>query len=181
MERVLERELHVAATWDGRSLEPDETARVRFRLSPGVLDVWVEAPDHGDPPPPAPPVGPSGSTPRLWEYEVVELFLVGPKQRYLEIELGPRGHHLALLLRGPRRVERTGLPLTYAVDPPRDGRWRGHARIDAALVPTPLRAMNAFAIHGVGSARRHLAAAPTGGEVPDFHRLERFLPVGPGG
>ncbi len=33
---------------------------------------------------------------------------------------------------------------------------------------------NLYAIHGVGTARRHLAMTPVPGEAPDFHRLEYF-------
>src|SRR3989339_1020323 len=32
----------------------------------------------------------------LWNYDVVEVFLVGPGHQYLEIELGAGGHFLAL-------------------------------------------------------------------------------------
>ena len=37
----------------------------------------------------------------LWEYDVVECFLVGPDGRYLELELGAGGHFLALLFDAP--------------------------------------------------------------------------------
>jgi hypothetical protein len=33
---------------------------------------------------------------------------------------------------------------------------------------------NAYAIHGVGAARRYLAHFPVPGPRPDFHRLECF-------
>ncbi len=44
------------------------------------------------------------------------------------------------------------------------------------LPPGPHR-VNAYAIHGVGAARRYLAWAPSEGEGPDFHRLEAFRPA----
>ena len=54
------------------------------------------------------------------------------------------------------------------------GRWRGHARIPKAWLPPGCDRVNAFAIHGQGDDRRHLAWRPAGGEKPDFHRLEAF-------
>lgn len=39
---------------------------------------------YNDPPAPS---SPPGATDELWEYEVVELFLMGSEQRYLEVEV----------------------------------------------------------------------------------------------
>lgn len=165
--------LVVAHTWDGAPVGADERASVDLVLGDGVLRVDVEAPWHGDPPPPGPP----GPTPRLWEFEVVELFLLGADERYLELELGPHGHQLALQLRGRRNVEAQGLALAYAAA--RQGaRWRGSARVPRAWLPPGLGAANAYAIHGRGAGRRHLAAHPVPGPAPDFHRLDAFEPLG---
>jgi hypothetical protein len=136
-----------------------------------ALAVEVEAPDHSDAPPPGPP----GPTPRLWEHEVVELFLLGDAERYLEIELGPHGHHLVLSLHGRRRVEQQGLAIEYEARR-EGGRWGGRARVPRIWLPPGLARCNAYAIHGEGAARRHLAAFPVPGAEPDFHRLERFGP-----
>lgn len=39
---------------------------------------------------------------KLWEYEVVELFFYSSKDKlYLEVEFGPHGQHLGLLLKQP--------------------------------------------------------------------------------
>jgi len=132
----------------------------------------VDAPFHGDPPPAAAP----GPVDRLWDYEVVELFLLGEDERYLEIELGPGGHHLVLALAGRRELVASGLPLDFAAHI--DGaRWSGRASLPLHRLPPGLRAANAYAIHGTGPARRHLAAHPVPGPLPDFHRLDAFPPL----
>jgi hypothetical protein len=162
----------VARTWDGLALPADACSALELALDDGGLEIRVDAPFHGDPPPPGPP----GPTDGLWEFEVVELFLLGADQRYLEVELGPHGHHLVLQLHGPRRVEARGLPLGYTAS--RVGaRWTGRAHVPAAWLPAGLAACNAYAIHGTGAGRRHCAAWPVPGPAPDFHRLERFGPL----
>lgn len=161
----------VAHHWDGRPLDAP-VARLDVRPGP-VWRLDVEARYFGDPPPPAPP----GPTDRLWEYEVVELFVVGEDDRYTEIELGPHGHHLVLQLEGVRRPVRTHLPLAYRAVIDGD-RWRGTAVIDGALMPAPRR-WNAFAVNGLEANRRHLAAVPVPGPAPDFHRLDAFAPWPP--
>jgi hypothetical protein len=164
----------IRGTWDGQPLLPGELARLELRIDPArhALAIAVEATHHGDPPPEAPP----GPTPRLWEYEVVELFLLGRRERYLEVELGPHGHHLALRLEGRRRIVESGLPVDYRVEHARR-RWRGEARLSLDWLPEGVFAANAYAIHGRGRARRHLAAHPVPGPEPDFHRLECFAPI----
>lgn len=137
----------------------------------------VEAPWFGDPSPSAP----RGRTDRLWEFEVVEFFLAGPggprEVPYLEVELAPHGHFLVLRFRGVRRLVASEPYLDFAVH--RSGEhWTGRAHLpEAWLPPRPWRA-NAFALHGVGTARRHLAAWPLTGPAPDFHQPERFPPLG---
>jgi len=164
--------LPIAVTWDGRSIEPRERVRVGLAREHGGLHLRVDAPDHGDPRPPGPP----GPTERLWDYEVVELLLCGPGERYLEVELGPGGHHLVLLLDGVRRPLQEGLPLE-ARWTRGAGRWKVRAHLpDAWLPPPPWRA-TAYAIHGLGPARRYLAHAPVPGDGPDFHRLHAFPPL----
>ncbi len=169
-----EAELVVAHTWDGHPIAPAEQARLGLRLDGASLAIEVDGPWHGDPAPTAPP----GPTPLLWEHEVVELFLLGDDERYLEVELGPHGHHLVLELRGRRNVERSGMPIAYGVT--REGaRWRGRATLPTRWIPPGLRAGNAYAMHGRGAGRRFLAAHPAPGPGPDFHRLEAFQPLFP--
>ena len=40
----------------------------------------------------------------LWEYEVLELFIAGANNEYLELEFGPHSHHLALYFKGERQL-----------------------------------------------------------------------------
>lgn len=159
-------------SWDGAALGAWECASLELELGADPFEVRVDAPYHGDPPPPEP----AGSRHGLWEFEVVELFLLGAGERYLELELGPHGHYLVLELDGVRRPQRQGIPIEYrcAIE---GARWVGRALLPAELLPPGLRAWNAYAIHGQGAARRYLAAHPVPGAAPDFHRLACFGPL----
>lgn len=163
------RSLRVRHTWDGQRVGDAEAVNVRLGVSAGCLVITVDAPAHGDPAPPHAP----GSTPALWEHEVVEVMLLGDDDRYIEVELGPGGHYLVLSLHGRRNVERQGMAIDYRVER-RGSRWAGIARLPAAWLPPGLDRVNAYAIHGVGPARRYLAWRPPRGPRPDFHRLSAF-------
>lgn len=161
--------LEVDSTWDGHPARTDE--RVHLTLSPTLagLRVEVDAPFHGDPPPPGEP----GPCWELWEYEVVELFVVGATDRYTEVELSPHGHHLLLRLEGIRHVVEKMLPLDFRAQIV-GARWQGIALLPWDVLPPKPRRGNAFAIHGLGTQRRHLAASPLPGARPDFHQPDRF-------
>ena len=78
----------ITKTWDGRPVEQEAQVELRMRLNPdGDATIWIDAPYHNDPAPSAPP----GSLWGLWEFEVVEVFIVGDGGRYLEAEFGPHG------------------------------------------------------------------------------------------
>ena len=158
--------------WDGTPARTDEKVCLSLERVAADITVEIDAPFHDDPPPDAP----IGSTDGLWEHEVVELFLLGDDERYLELEFGPHGHYLVLTLRGSRHVEVSGLPLDFSTSRI-GGRWHGRARLAGSLLPTSLRAFNAYAIHGLGAARRYLAAHPLPGDEPDFHQLRSFAPL----
>lgn len=166
-------ELTIASTWDGKAIDAGEQALVRLRLTVRDLHIAVSAPFHGDPR----PRGEPRSTPRLWEHEVVELYVAGAslggKVPYTEIELSPWSHHLVLRLHGIRRVVAAGLPIDFRAWR-RRARWLGAAHLDRALLPPPPWRANAFAIHGRGAERRYLAAFALPGERPNFHQPERF-------
>lgn len=160
-------------TWDGTPLPPAERAVVQVIDVGESLRLLVFAPFHDDP---APALAP-GPTPGLWEFEVVEWFLAGADTRYLEVELGPRGHHLVLRLHGVRTVVEQALPMSTTTR--RCGRawWSGTADIPRAWVPPGPHAANAYRIHGQGAARRYDAATPLPGPKPDYHQPARFSPV----
>jgi hypothetical protein len=170
---VSQTDFEVRSTWDGRPLETGEWARISLDIDRANdrLLLKVDAAFHDDPAPESPPTCFDG----LWDFEVVELFLVGSDERYLEVELGPHGHHLGLRLTGRRRVVEWGIPIDF--EAVRAGsHWQGEARISLAWLPTPIHSVNVYAIHGRGSARRYLAMHPVPGSEPDFHRLEHFAP-----
>lgn len=158
----------VGQTWDGVPVGADEAVALELSIDGDQLLIEVDAPFHGDPSPAAP----VGSTDRLWEHEVVELFIAGPGERYTEIELGPFGHFLVLRLNGIRRVESLHHAIDFAVER-RGGRWTGQARIPLAILPAGPWRVNAYAIHGV-SERRYLVHTPLRTEKPDFHQPDRF-------
>ena len=66
---------------------------------------------------------------QLWDYEVVEaFFLSSSSERYLELEFGPHGQHLVLLLDGRRNAIKHSLPLEYQATI--DGKsWKGKAKV----------------------------------------------------
>ena len=164
--------LRIDHLWDGSPADASEHVGLTLSLAGDGLRLAIDAPLHGDPPPPAPP----GALWGLWEHEVVELFVLGADGRsYTEVELGPHGHHLLLRLDGRRNPIERCLPLdaawTYV-----PGRWRAQTVLPfAVLPPRPWRG-NAYAVHGA-TPRRFLAWAPVPGAAPDFHALERFRPL----
>ena len=138
------------------------------------LLVQIDAPFHND----KPPTSAAGPAPRLWNFEVVELFLLGGGLRYLELEFGPHGHWLALELEGVRNVvrsENSEQAVQFGAERS-EKRWRGTARVDVSLLPAGLSRLNAYAIHGADLERRYLAAFASPGSSPDFHSLEYFRP-----
>ncbi|TYT75113.1 hypothetical protein [Desulfobotulus mexicanus] len=161
----------IAKTWQGEPLSPQEIIRVRSFKEKDQLCISLEAPFHGDPPPALQP----GSTDKLWQYEVVELFLVGINGDYLEIEMGPHGHYLVLKLSGVRCVEKMHIPMKYSARIS-GNTWQGEGRISLEHLPKNCARANAFAIHGEKGKRRFLCAFPVGGDVPDFHKPELFPP-----
>ena len=58
---------------------------------------------------------------RLWDYEVVEIFFLSSKDNmYLEVEFGPHGHHLGLLLNGRQKCIKHSFPIDYKAE---IGKW----------------------------------------------------------
>lgn len=161
----------------GVPLPAADCARVVLAHEHDELCIEVESPYFGDPA----PQGPAGPTDKLWEHEVVEVFIADAAERYLEVELSPHGHHLVLELSGVRHIVRARLPIDYqaTIMPPTSetvGRFRGTARLPWSYLPRAATRVNAYAIHGPPAARCYHAHHPPGGEVADFHRLESFVP-----
>jgi hypothetical protein len=166
--------LVIDKTWDGRPARQGEGLTLSLSGTATHLNIGVDAPFHGDPA----PAGPAGPYWKLWEYEVVELFVLGAEEHYTEIELGPHGHHLVLRLEGRRNAVAQDLPMQFAASIGAEGkRWRGQAQLARTLLPAGPHRINAYAIHGIGAARRYLAWSPVPGEQPDFHNLDHFRSV----
>ena len=165
--------LAIERDWQGAPLAAAEHAWVAFERSGEQLDLELDAPYFDDP---APPMA-AGPAPGLWEFEVIELFIAGAGEEYLELEFGPHGHYLVLQLRGVRKPFKTALPLAYQVQIA-GGRYRGRAQVPMSYLPDRSVRVNAYTIHGQGQARRYAACSPVPGERPDFHRLECFVPLG---
>lgn len=161
--------LQVAKTWDGYSVATSDVVAVSLRLDDEGVVVHVAAPFYDDPAPSAP----SGEMMGLWEYEVVELFLLGAHGHYLEIELGPHGHYLILLLDGIRQVKKRLQP-HHCASRISGSCWQATLTLDIDQLPLPITHVNAYAIHGHGIKRRYLAAFPVPGEKPDFHQPRFF-------
>lgn len=161
--------IQVDQLWNAEPALPEENYTLRIARESAGLVIQVSAPYFGDPAPDSPP----GPTWELWNFEVIELFLIGHGPNYLEIELGPHGHHLVLTLDDVRQPRETCLPIAYSAHI-EGARWTGTARIHAAYLPTgPYRA-NVTAIHGQGDQRRYLSWVPLQGNAPDFHQPDRF-------
>jgi len=172
--------LAIAHDFRGAPLPAAHCAELVLVRAPDALRIEVSAPYFGD----RPPASPVGSTDRLWEHEVVELFIADAADTYLEVELSPHGHHLVLQLSGVRHIVRARLPLDYQatlLEPPgtgaAPGRFTGVARVPWDYLPRAAARVNAYAIHGPSDARCYHAHSPPGGEVADFHRLGCFVPL----
>ncbi len=163
--------LDVAQRWDGPPL-PGLRARVSLSAEPDAL--WVEA-GMAHQRSPRIPAAPRGARVEgLWEYDVVECFVVGADGRYLELEFGAGGHYLALAFDAPRRRARDFARESLAVEWQSGAdAWRARCRVPRAWFPEPVARVNAFAIAG-GEFAVH---APVGGAQPDFHRPQAFPEV----
>ena len=156
-------------TWDGQPLSDSEKVSIRLSFQATSVSIEIRAPYHHDPA----PQHPSGSLWKLWEYEVVEVFLVGSNDTYTEMEFGPHGHYLILRLDGPRSVIDHGHLIEYSVTITED-RWIGTATIPRSLLPNEIDRINCFAIHGDEEDRRYLCYSPLPHSHPDFHQPHRF-------
>lgn len=164
--------LPIAWTWDGHALPTAERAAVQLADDGDLLLLRVLAPEAGAPPPEAPP----GPTPRLWEHEVVELFVAGEGPAYLEVEVGPHGHHLVIRLSGVRQWEASALPLDLRTLRAPGRAWAADARIPRAWLPPGPHRVAAFRMRPGGDPP-WLVSVPLPGPRPDFHQPHRFPPL----
>jgi hypothetical protein len=163
--------LEIAHRWDGAPLRG---LHARVLLSADRDGLWIEAAMAHQHPARIPDAPRGARVEGLWEYDVVECFVAGADGRYLEVELGAGGHHLALAFDAPRRRVNDYACEALAIDWQRDdAAWRSRCRVPRAWIPEPVTRANAFAIAG-GEFAVH---APVGGSQPDFHRPRAFPEV----
>ncbi|RWS17419.1 UPF0462 protein C4orf33-like protein [Dinothrombium tinctorium] len=168
----------ISTLWNGVAIE--ESDKVELSLSKCEhnegLAIEIDAPFYNN----AKPNAESGVLMGLWDYEVVEAFFLGENNRYLELEFGPFGHYLVLLLNGSRNIISHSLNLNDCKAKIDGKRWKANAVIPNDYFPKNVRKFNAYAIHNEGSERKYLALYPTPEnkfEDPDFHRLEYFREI----
>lgn len=120
------------------------------------------------------PDAPPGSrVARLWETDVVEVFLVG-REIYLEVELGRDGRWLVLDFDAPRQFRRWYEDLSPKVEWGQDDQeWWSRIHLPASVIPDGLHAFNAYVIAG----GHHLAYHPVPSTPPDFHQPGLFPPL----
>jgi hypothetical protein len=107
----------------------------------------------------------------LWEYDVVEVFFVGPGHQYLELELGAGGHWLLLSFNEIRHRSNEHEQLALKINWKREGEfWTSETVIPLELIPKSLRALNAFVI----ARGFFLAHSPVSGPEPDFHQPDKY-------
>ena len=101
IESVEKQDFQIRGTWDGEVIEHDPV-EVSLVAAGKDLIIRISAPYFGDP---APEGGKPGETYwQLWEHEVVEAFFLNNQEQYLELEFGPHGQHLMLILNGNRNA-----------------------------------------------------------------------------
>ena len=183
---VENNEFKISKLWDGTPLSLADQVTIHVDIvdqSEPSLIVKVEAPFYNDPK----PIGEEKNLDGLWNYEVVELFIKGRHDKYLEIEMGPHGHYLVLVCDGYRQCFIRGIePISYKASINPDlSRWSGTIFCPLNLLPPPTDipsapySFNAYSIHGTEPNRSYAALfVPWKAEgdyaVPDFHKLELF-------
>ncbi|MBI4435480.1 hypothetical protein HY630_02315 [Candidatus Uhrbacteria bacterium] len=166
-----ELSLRVDRLWEGSSCPDDRLfAEVFLSQTKAGIHVRVEAPMLHDQKVPDAPMG--SRVEGLWEFDVVELFLVGPGHTYLEVELGAGGHFLALGFDSIRHRSDAYESFTPVLRFEKTGEkfWKSSLTIPWKMIPENLRALNAFAI----MAGQFLAYSPVPGEQPDYHQPDRY-------
>jgi len=166
---------YIVNLWNGQQDPTNEKVKITLAEGEDEMVINIEAPYHNDPKPPNGKPGEAFF--KLWEYEVVEaFFLASSTNKYLELEFGPHGQHLMLLLDGRRNTIRHSLPLEYQASI--QGKiWTGVAKIPKAYFPDGFDKWNAYSISGTGDDRSFKALFPAPGEAPDFHRIDDFQPI----
>lgn len=166
-------EFVIAHSWDGLVLAEEDKSWVEAHwLDNGDLSIVLNAPFANDPKPNCANTACWG----LWNFEVVELFLVGTGEPspYTEIEISPWGHHLVLQLLGARNTIAKELPLQIVTLERGASRWIATAVLSQHFLPEGNLKVNAYRISGVEPTRQYQVMTPMVGHTPDFHHIDQF-------
>ena len=146
------------------------------------------------------PPEPSGRLWGLWEYEVLEVFLAGAHDEYLELEFGPYEHYLALYFRGERHLINEMLELNSLSFWHEEIFWGGSCLLAYHNLPPSftdlgqettvdhisgqegndskdrvILGINAFwCFQDRLGKRKYCCAFPLPGASPDFHQPQQF-------
>jgi hypothetical protein len=167
--------LPIVTYWDGvPCVDPRLHGLVTLCTETTGLRLTASLPHQAAPCLPAAP--PLTRVANLWEYDVVECFIVGT-ERYLEVELGAGGHFLALEFSAPRccvKTYDTWQPrLTFEPTVAQATAWRSSLLLPWEMVPAGIRGVNAYVI----GHNSYLCYAPLPGPRVDFHQPQRFPAV----
>lgn len=176
----------ITKTWEGDTPADDAKVKLSFqniatKEETGLL-IKIDAPFYNDPI--VPPNLTVGSTDKLWNYEVVEVFFLSESEgQYLETEFAPRGHYLLLTLDTQKNVLKYELPLNKSYNAEVNegmGRWNGRVVVPWEYLPKNVNKFNAYAIHKSDQERVYMSLFPVNKgefEGPNFHRLEYFQDI----
>ena len=166
------REIVIQHEWDGTPLIEERWIYLSVIEMDIGMKLEVDAPFYSNPAPESFPNSLVGSW-ELWNYEVVELFLVGDNGHYTEVEVGPHGHHLILRLDAPRSIIDKEHPMIWK-STIEGSRWKGEGFILNAVLPDRIDRINAFGIATINGERKYSSYTPLPGPKPDFHQPHRF-------
>jgi len=181
-------EYQITQQWDSRDHPDGAVITVQFlpaesaQREDGFI-LHVEAPFYDDPR--VPEGTPPGRLDGLWEYEVIEVFLLGDDETYLEIEVAPGGNFLVYYLEGVRNATDTDLLIDYVakISENRE-RWEGTAFVPWEYLPPGFAKFNAYAIHKSDPDKIFMSLFPVpvpedpdDDDGPDFHNLQPFQDI----
>jgi alpha-galactosidase len=166
--------------WQGKHADPKRETEVRLLWTREVLYLRFLA--HYSSVTVFPDAEPSGRRDRLWDRDVVEVFLQpagSHGQRYKEFEVSPNGFWIDLDIGpGEKRNLQSGLRRRVKIDE-QNKTWMAETALPMKSLttqfdPTKAWRANFFRVEGATEPRFYSAWRPTGTPVPNFHVPEAF-------
>lgn len=162
--------LKIDRLWNGQDC-PDLSCHAQVWISHSEKGLTIQAESAIRPDKKVPEASTDKPMEGLWEYDVVEVFLVAENGHYLEIELGVGGHWLVLGFDDVRHRSNSypdvQLERSFTIG---DKTWKSSIVIPWNMLPQPVKGLNAYAICG----GQFLAYNPVPGEAPDYHQPAIF-------